>query len=99
MLKKLLSILPVLMVLYGTAQTTTPAKAVPIEQQKLDALKGTYEIRTQNPRIPYVLPSNLAEIIEKNRKEREATQLQLNENVLLIIYPKKSNAGAAPAKQ
>lgn len=95
----MLSILPVLMVLYGTAQTTTPAKAVPIEQQKLDALKGTYEIRTQNPRVPYVLPSNLAGIIEKNRKESETTQLQLSDNVLLIIYPQKNNAGTTPAKQ
>lgn len=95
----MLSILPVLMVLYGTAQTNTPAKAVPLQQQKLDALKGTYEIRTQNPRVPYVLPSNLAEIIEKNRKENEATQLKLSENALVIIYPKKNNAGTVPAKQ
>lgn len=66
---------------------TQSSGGVTPQQQQLDALKGTYEIKMAG-RQPGVLPSNLAEIIEKNRKENEITTLKLSESITLVIYPK-----------
>jgi len=71
------------------AQNQNAATTAKTEQQKLDALKGTYEIKA-NSRQMVSMPSNLADIIESNRKETETNTLQLNEFATLVIYPKSS---------
>lgn len=55
-------------------------------QKKLDALKGTYEIK-RSVREMVMLPSNLAEIITSNRKEKEVSVVKLNATTDLVIYP------------
>lgn len=76
-----------------SAQNTATKGAVPEQQKKLESLKGTYELRrTGNSRDMFMLPSNLADIIEANRKETTQETIKLNENVLLIILPKNQVA-------
>ncbi|MFN8323665.1 MAG: hypothetical protein U0T74_13470 [Chitinophagales bacterium] len=67
----------------------------PLAQQKLDLLKGTYELKSDSRLMP-MLPSNLADIIEKNRKENESNVIQLQNNLELIIYP-RNQIKKAPA--
>lgn len=71
------------------AQNPNANAGTKTEQQKLEALKGTYEIRPTSRQL-YTLPSNLADIIESNRKEAETNTIQLNQYATLVIYPKNS---------
>jgi hypothetical protein len=73
------------------SQQSANKDQVPAQQQKLDALKGTYELKKTSRNVAS-LPSNLAEIIENNRKEGETNTISLNQDVQLIIYPKKQIA-------
>ncbi|MBL0309247.1 MAG: hypothetical protein IPP77_06095 [Bacteroidetes bacterium] len=66
-------------------------------QKKLNALKGTYEIKRLS-RERYLLPSNLADVIIKNRKAKELTVVKLNEGTELVIYPFASLEKAAKNK-
>ena len=68
------------------AQTTGEGTAKANPQKRLDELKGTYELR-YTTRALALLPSNLAEIIELNRKKTEVNTIRLNENVEVLIYP------------
>jgi hypothetical protein len=54
------------------------------EKEKLEKLKGTFRIITQLR--TYELPSNLSEIIERNRLKDKDTTLTLGKGVLLVIY-------------
>ncbi len=82
------------------AQSAASTNDVPIEQKRLDALKGTYALENLNPRFPASVPSDLAAIIEKNRKDNEETRLRLNENIVLVIYPRnKISNSAVPEKR
>lgn len=69
------------------AQTAGSTKSIPVEQTRLDQLKGTYELK-QTSREMGVLPSNLAQIIESRRKENTYDTVYLNSYWQLIIYPK-----------
>lgn len=100
MFKKLLILLPFFWVAQAHAQNAVSKPVVPLQQQQLDALKGTYELKAANARHAFTLPSDLAQIIEKNRKKDEAVQIQLNDNITLIIFSKNQIAGTQPpAKQ
>ncbi|HLP52104.1 MAG TPA: hypothetical protein VK154_14545 [Chitinophagales bacterium] len=100
MVKNLISLLLLLMVAFSSnAQVNSNKGEVPELQKKIDALKGTYELKAIDARIMTSLPSNLAEIIEKNRKDTEDNSYTLNENTILIIYSKNRVAGLAPVKQ
>jgi hypothetical protein len=81
--------------LHTFAQTAV-VKELPAAQRKLDALKGTYELLS-NTREMAMLPSNLADIIEQNRKDSELTTMQLNGNLTLIIYPRNQVTRQIPA--
>ena len=70
------------------SQTDNSSVQRSIQQQKLDALKGTYALKS-NSRTMSMLPSDLADIITRNRKEKEVNRIKLNEEVELIIYPSK----------
>lgn len=96
MKKTFLSVLVVLSFLGVFAQKSEYQKDVPEAQRKLDALKGTYDIKNTS-RNPGVFPSNLAEIIEKNRKDKELNTIQLTDDLVLIIYPKSQIVNAVPA--
>ena len=88
-MKKILnSIIAVLFFFTAMAQQANETKPVNLLQKHIDDLKGTYEIRYLNDerRMP-MLPSNLADIIEKNRKPTETNKVLLSENLELIIYP------------
>lgn len=62
----------------------------PTLQQAIDALAGTYELRPRtDTRMSSTLPSNLAEIIEKNRKDSEDVVVHLNDMVDVLIYSKQ----------
>jgi hypothetical protein len=90
MKKNFLSLLFFIALTLGAlAQNQNSSNVAKAEQQKLEVLKGTYEIRA-NSRDMFTLPSNLSYIIESNRKEAETTTIQLNEYATLIIYPKNS---------
>ena len=84
-MKKLIALL-LLIWGYSFAQTTS-GEQYSKQQTKLDALKGTYEIVNKS-RGAIMLPSDLADIIEKNRKETDQTVITLNEQVEVTIYPK-----------
>lgn len=73
------------------AQQTVEVDTALSMQQLLNELKGTYELKYTGRMLP-VLPSNLAEIIEQNRKETVLTVIKLNEQVELVIYPGNSVA-------
>ena len=59
------------------------------QAQKLEALKGTYQLRART-RVKTVFPVDLADIIEKNRKEDAVNVIRLNSETDLIIYPKNN---------
>ncbi|HLP19041.1 MAG TPA: hypothetical protein VK174_01995 [Chitinophagales bacterium] len=100
MAKNFISLLLLLMVAFSSnAQANSNKGEVPELQKKIDALKGTFELKLINTRSVPALPSNLAEIIETNRKESEDNRLTLNENTILIIYSKSRVAGNVPGKQ
>ena len=100
MAKNLVSLLLLLMLALGAhAQSNSSKGEVPELQKKMDGLKGTYEVKAIDARIMTSLPSNLADIIEKNRKENEDNSLILNENTILIIYSKSRVADSMPGKQ
>lgn len=82
------------------AQSATTTNDVPMEQKRLDALKGTYALENLNPRLLSSAPSDLAAIIEKNRKDNDESRVQLNENLILVIYPRnKISNSALPEKR
>ena len=58
------------------------------EQKKLDALQGTYKL-VYSGRTMSLLPSNLAELIEKHRKRNKINTIRLNDDVDVVIYPKR----------
>lgn len=100
MAKNFISLLLLLMVAFSSnAQANSNKGEVPELQKKIDALKGTFELKVIDARVMTSLPSNLAEIIEKNRKDAEDNSLALNENTILIIYSKSRVAGTMPGKQ
>lgn len=80
------TLLAFLLISISLFSQNTSDPAISPEQKKLDALKGTYEIR-RSAREMTLLPSNLADIISVNRKERERTVIKLNESTELIIFP------------
>ena len=68
--------------LFGyTQQETKPTT----QQDKLEKLKGTYEIVSEH-RF-FTLPSNLADIITENRQSNESVVKRLSPETTLIIYP------------
>ena len=88
-MKKILnSIIAMLLFFTAMAQQANETKPVNLLQKRIDDLKGTYELRyLSNDRMMYSLPSNLADIIDKNRKATENNTILLNEKLQLIIYP------------
>ena len=75
-----------LLISFSLFSQNTSDAAINPEQKKLDALKGTYEIRRSAREMP-LLPSNLADIISANRKENELNVVKLNETTKLLIFP------------
>lgn len=55
------------------------------QAEQLKKLDGTYTITSYHR--AYFLPSNLADIIEKNRLQDKQNSVQLSEGVTLIVYP------------
>lgn len=55
------------------------------EAAKLEKLKGTFTIVTYHR--AYEVPSNLSEIIEKNRLADKQNIVELSQGVSLVIYP------------
>lgn len=55
------------------------------ERSRLEKLKGTFAIVT-NHRF-YELPSNLSELIEKNRLANKENVITISNGVSVIIYP------------
>lgn len=59
-------------------------------QQRINSLSGTYEIRARSgTRLQPQLPSNLADIIERNRQENEDVTVHLNEIFDVVVYSRK----------
>jgi len=97
MIKKMYLLSVVFAALSGPALCQqSQGKELPVEQKKLDLLKGTYQVVNNSREMP-MLPSNLADIIEQNRKESELNTIKLNDNVTLIIYPKNGIVNSTPA--
>ena len=92
-MKKIIVFLMVLSCLSIAAQQAGKAENANVLQKRIDDLKGTYELRyLSDDRLLPMLPSNLADIIEKNRKPNETTTVLLNEKLQLIIYPANRTA-------
>lgn len=76
----------VLLIALGIAFVSAQAQNNQLsEAEKLEKLKGTFSILAQQR--AYELPSNLSEIIEKNRLAKEQNVIQLSSEVVLVIYP------------
>ena len=86
-MKSLLVTLCILVIHLTVFSQNSEQPSKPVAQQKLDLLKDTYELKSDSRLMP-MLPSNLADIIEKNRKEDETNVIQLQEHLELIIYPR-----------
>lgn len=86
-MKSLLVTLCILVIHLTAFSQNSEQPSKPVAQQKLDLLKDTYELKSDSRLMP-MLPSNLADIIEKNRKENETNVIQLQEHLELIIYPR-----------
>jgi hypothetical protein len=81
--KYILGFLMMLFVHSGTAQQQENSKFSP--QEKLEKLKGTYEIKSEGRFIS--LPSNLADIIIENRDAAKRVTKTLSPEATLIVYP------------
>lgn len=88
-MKKVFGFLVVSMLMFSAfAQQGQESKNANQLQKRIEDLKGTYELRyLGDDRSLPMLPSNLADIIEKNRKPNEINSVLLNEKLQLIIYP------------
>lgn len=81
--KYILGFVLMLFVHSGIAQQQESAKLS--QQEKLEKLKGTYEIKS-DARFAS-MPSNLADIITENRDATKRVTKSLSTETILIIYP------------
>jgi len=81
--KYILGFVLMLFVHAGTAQQQESAKLS--QQEKLEMLKGTYEIKSEGRFVS--LPSNLADIISENRDATKRVVKRLTSETTLIVYP------------
>ena len=92
-MKNIIVFLMVFSCLSVAAQQAGKAENVNLLQRRIDDLKGTYELRyLSDDRMLPMLPSNLADIIENNRRPNETNTVLLNEKLQLIIYPANRTA-------
>lgn len=58
-------------------------------EQKIEKLKGTFQIQVKDSRQKASVPYNIDEIIKSNQKEDEVAYVPLGTMVRIMILPKK----------
>lgn len=61
----------------------------PIQTEQIK-VEGTYQIQVVNSRNKANIPSNIAELVKKNRKPNEINYLKLGTEVRLMILPEST---------